>query len=196
MNVSFNLFAALYVSLIWILIWLSSYSQDKALSKAEASEGIVHTNIPTDKRLILFSGLLIVFLTLFYSFIYVEIGVSQYIHSYFFAIHYPLIYLKYLYLLRTVSLIFIFVGMLLMIKSRTDLKAMTSKEVAFSLNTKQEMQVRTGLYAYIKHPMYLGIILITLFSLILFPTLLGSVLFVGIIFCILMKMRIESASTV
>lgn len=181
-----DIFAMSYITLIWLVIWMSSHVQDLKLSERARAAGTPHVSLPNDKRLMFFSGALILFFILFYMSLYAGIGNDGHMSGYLYSAN-P-------HMIQLTAAVAIFSGMLLVIKSRKGLRDLTTREVVFSINAKKENQVRAGAYSCARHPMYLGMLTIAAFSLALFPSIAGAGFLSGIIFCILMKIRIESSS--
>lgn len=158
-----------FTSCTWLVIWLHSFKMDKSIKG----------KLPVDARLVFFSSTLIFLISIFYTLMYVQIsfalsGLFNLPHSSFFGILFSL-----------ASTVF---GAYLVIESRLELSNLTSKEIIFSLNTKQ---VKTGIYRYMNHPMYVGIMLILIGSLINLPSLINVLIFIPILICLYAKARIE-----
>lgn len=161
---------------------------DKELHAKEESLGIRHVDLPVDGRLRYYSGGLIIFLTLFYTAIYNNIDIS------------PALFdtsgIKEMLSLVEMRALFVFialVGAYIFIQAREGLSMLTSKEVVFSLNNKPgSTKANAGVYTYMHHPMYVGITLITLASLLLFPSVIGAIFLLCAYICLYLKICLEN----
>lgn len=84
----------------------------------------------------------------------------------------------------------ILLGTLGALLSRKSLHFMSTEEIMYSLNDKKAY-VASGIFTYIKHPMYVSIVMITLGTYGMFPTIFGSVFLMVAYIFILEKVRIE-----
>jgi protein-S-isoprenylcysteine O-methyltransferase Ste14 len=172
---------AIGICLVWISVWRHSYTIDRGLLQASGKR-------PNDRRLVRYSGGLIVLLTIFYTIIYNRIDISfwglvdssNFIQS------------VSLWPIRIFALSSLLIGAVLIMKSREKLGMLTSREVIFALNDDKSKKVHDGVYTNMNHPMYVGIVLVTLSSLILLPTVLGACILLGVYFCLWMKTRVEN----
>lgn len=175
---------AIGICLVWISVWKHSYTIDRGLLQASDKR-------PNDSRLVRYSGGLIVLLTIFYTIIYNRIDISfwglvdssNFIQS------------VSLWPIRIFALSSLLIGAVLIMKSREKLGMLTSREVIFALNDDKSKKVHDGVYTNMNHPMYVGIVLVTLSSLILLPSVLGACILLGVYFCLWMKTRVENNIT-
>lgn len=185
MQIIAQVVVALCISIIWLLVWNHSFYIDKSvlLSRKKQKNPVETKNLVEigrvllyDKRLVFYSSTLIAFITLFYTVIYV-------------GIFFSLLNFHIEYNLNTIGLIVgVVIGGMLIVSSRDRLNMLTSKEVIFSLN---EQYSTAGVYKYMRHPMYVGIVTVLVCSLGIFPSSVGFYLLVPICICLYMKMRIE-----
>lgn len=176
---------ALCICLIWVLVWRHSYNIDRGLLSVGDT-----LSLPNDRRLVMYSGCLIILLTIFYTIIYNRIDISfgglmdssDFIHA---VSSLPI---------RIFALSVLLIGAALIMKSREKLSMLTSREVIFALNNIRNKKVYDGVYINMHHPMYVGIVLITLSSLILLPSVLGACILLGVYFCLWMKVVVENNS--
>jgi protein-S-isoprenylcysteine O-methyltransferase Ste14 len=175
---------AIGICLVWISVWRHSYTIDRGLLHADDKR-------PNNSRLVRYSGGLIVLLTIFYTIIYNRIDISfwglvdssNFIQS------------VSLWPIRIFALSSLLIGAVLIMKSREKLGMLTSREVIFALNDDKSKKVHDGVYTNMNHPMYVGIVLVTLSSLILLPSVLGACILLGVYFCLWMKTRVENNIT-
>ncbi len=179
---------AICICLVWISVWRHSYTIDQGLLTLDGGKDDRKAN---DSRLVRYSGGLIILLTIFYTIIYNRIDISfgglvdssDFIQS---VSSIPI---------RIFAFSSLLIGALLIMKSREKLGMLTSREVIFALNDDKGKKVYDGVYANMRHPMYVGIILVTLSSLILLPSVLGACILLGVYFCLWMKTRVENSIT-
>ncbi len=194
------------ICLVWISVWKHSYSIDKRLlglddkSKGGEKADIKvpedndsvqrHVSLPNDSRLVVYSGGLIFLLTVFYTIIYNRIDISFWglIDSRDFVNAVSLVPI------RIFAVIVLLIGSVLIKKAREKLSMLTSREVIFALNNMQDKKVYDGVYRHMHHPMYVGIILVTLASLVLLPSVLGACILIGGYFCLWMKTVVEKSA--
>lgn len=88
-----------------------------------------------------------------------------------------------------IGLFFIVIGMVFMLISRWQLRDLSNEEMFFSINNSY--LVTNGLYRYMKHPMYVGLIMIFLGSLVIYQNLISLVLFFVILYLIRQKIILE-----
>ncbi len=150
------------ISLVWISVWLHAYIS-----------GPKSPTLPKDKILTPLSSLVLFTITIFYFFSYQQIGSL------------PI----QLSILTEVILIvgIIFFGGILML-SRHGLHELSYSDILFAKNKKR---TQSGVYAYLQHPMYVGIVGIVLFSWGLFPTHAGIVCIFFLICLLCIKAFIE-----
>lgn len=172
---------AIGICLVWISVWRHSYTIDRGLLQASGKR-------PNDSRLVRYSGGLIVLLTIFYTIIYNRIDIS------FWGLVDSSNFIQSVSLLpiRIFALSSLLIGAVLIMKSREKLGMLTSREVIFALNDDKSKKVHDGVYTNMNHPMYVGIVLVTLSSLILLPSVLGACILLGVYFCLWMKTRVEN----
>lgn len=198
-----NNFASIYIFIVWIVIWVYFGKNDTnrnqkreggevldkndGISKGPILESIqesvcesVHVApvrvLSPNKRLKFYSGTLFVLLTLFYTIPFLPFA---------FELGYFELQLGALTFLPYVIVLF---GAFLMISSRRELGDLQAYDIFFSINPTR---VHKGVYKYMNHPMYFGIFCITLSSLVLFPTIIGGLMVLGVYYCIYMKSKIE-----
>lgn len=196
MHTTTEMILATYICLVWAIVWWYSHSIDRSFrpinNKIPESQQESRTNsskhsLPMDRRLVFCSGALIVLLCIFYIVLYlrIELWPSLFDISVFSS----------MLLTETTQLLLvttILAGAVLMIQARRGLDMLTSKEVVFSLNKNKDQQSSSRIYKSMRHPMYVGMTLITISSLLLFPSVLGAFLLIGIYLLLVLKILIEN----
>ncbi|HEC32975.1 MAG TPA: hypothetical protein ENI63_01795 [Candidatus Kaiserbacteria bacterium] len=79
-----------------------------------------------------------------------------------------------------------FLGAFMMIVARWQLHSLSMYEVFFA---NSQLIIKNGIYRYFKHPMYVGIFLIMIGSLLLYPNVYAF--FIGIVVCILIVKKAQ-----
>jgi protein-S-isoprenylcysteine O-methyltransferase Ste14 len=138
--------------------------------------------LPFDRRLVVYSNILIVLLFTFYTIFYVTIYINNFTNlgtptntqvSFYGGIF---------------SIAIVTIGAILMIRTRNGLSMLSSKEVIYSIN---KVHVSSGIYKYFHHPMYIGMLLIVIGTLVLNPSIIGSIVISFIAICLVLKARTE-----
>lgn len=176
---------AICICLVWISVWRHSYTIDRDLLTLDGGKDSRKAN---DSRLVRYSGGLIILLTIFYTIIYNRIDIS------FGGLLDSSVFIQSVSLwpVRIFALSSLLIGAVLIMKSREKLGMLTSREVIFALNDSKGQKVHDDVYANMHHPMYVGIIIVTLSSLILLPSVLGACILLGVYFCLWMKTLVEN----
>lgn len=91
-----------------------------------------------------------------------------------------------------IGLSLVVAGMALMLVSRWQLRHMDDEEVIFSLNRSE--LVTDGIYRYLKHPMYAGLTIIFVGSLLIYRNVPSIVFFFIILYALRRKILIEESS--
>lgn len=179
---------AICICSVWISIWRHSYNLDRNVLALDGGKNGRKAN---DRRLVVYSGGLIALLTIFYTVIYnrIDVSLGGLIDSSYFIQNISLLPV------RIFTLSSLLIGAVLIMKSREKLSMLTSREVIFALNDGKGQKVHDGVYTNMHHPMYVGIVLVTLSSLILLPSVLGACILVGVYFCLLMKTLVENRTS-
>lgn len=154
--------------LAWVLVWAAFL----ALGRRGAARQ------PSDPRLVFYSTGVFVSVTLFYVVAFAPLwrgGAPPSLSSG----------------LAWFSGISIALGAALMTVSRWQLRCLTLNELFFS-HDPSAPRIRTGLYRHLRHPMYVGLALVLLGSLLAYPSLAASLLVLVAVFCIEKKRRIEA----
>lgn len=133
---------------------------------------------PLNDKIAVLTTLIFISGTLFYSFSFSRLGQWQ--------ISFPESAESAIYFL---GLSLVVVGMALMLVSRWQLRHLNNEEVIFSLNTSE--LVTNGIYSYMKHPMYAGLALIFLGSLIIYKNIPSLIFFLAILFFLRLKISLE-----
>ncbi len=149
----------------WVLVWLSLYF-----------DGPRTATTPPHLALTRYTSLLGISFFIFYFILFNEIG----------SITNTAAFYKYVH---PISYIFISLGCYLTIAARNSLRNLNYTEVMCSLNPTT---TNNRIYGFMPHPMYLGMILLVLGSLILLPNYIAPILLIPIFFSIYKKIIIEN----
>lgn len=165
---------------------MHSYMIDKVLYQKDSSRDHYKGMLPVDRRLVFYSGAFILLMSVFYTVLYFGIDIT--------SEHLDISIIKVALSAGSIRLIAVFtilIGAVLTVQAREKLEMLTSREIVFSLNKSKNQQASSGVYGSMRHPMYVGIVLVTVSSFLLFPSLLGLLLLICIYICLLMKITIE-----
>ena len=150
------------ICLVWIIVWTYAYFG-----------GPQYHILPTNKKLRILSIMTLLTITLFY--------VISYGNTSRLDITLPLFF-------KEVILILIICSGFLLISTRRTLKHLSHIDILFSKNL---IYTKSGLYRWFNHPMYIGIISILFLSWVLFPTIIGMILFSVVLLLLKIKASIE-----
>lgn len=137
--------------------------------------------LQTNKKLIFFTKIIFISGTMFYFVSFLGIGE-----------------LKILFLenvrdvLLFAGLLFIIAGMIFMLISRWQLRSLDNREIFSSINNSE--LVIDGIYRYMNHPMYIGLIMIFFGSFIIYRNLISIIFFFVILYFIYKKIVLEKSS--
>ncbi|HEY4500831.1 MAG TPA: methyltransferase [Candidatus Paceibacterota bacterium] len=137
---------ALFIMVVWVAVWISFLFAGRHTKR----------RLPFHPHLVRYSNAVFLLVTLFYLAAFSGVGnLFEHIQDgvRFFG-----------------ALVSIF-GAGMLIVARYHLRGLTLGEVFFA---KSESHIRDGLYRYFRHPMYIGLSLILIGSLIIYPNILSA----------------------
>lgn len=164
------LIMSLWVFFFFIFLTLPFFRKEKLKT------GDIH--LSPNKNIALLTKMIFISGTAFYSVSFLKIGELEWL---------PLENMSGILLFT--GLLFIIIGMILMLVSRWQLRNLNNKEVFFSVN--DSVLVTDGIYRYMDHPMYIGLVMIFFGSFIIYKNLLSLIFFFAILYVIYKKIIIE-----
>ncbi len=133
---------------------------------------------PINPKIASFTKAIFIFGTLFYSVSFSKIGQLK-----------LGIFENYEFFILSTGLTIVIIGMAFMLISRWQLRSLSNKDVFFSINNTK--LVTDGLYRYMKHPMYMGLLMIFLGSIVIYKNPLSLIFFLAILYLIRQKINLE-----
>lgn len=153
----------LIIMVVWIIIWCFFYFLGARTQK-----------IPSNPQIKKYSTVMVAVMFIFYTILF-NTPPSEAIPA----------HTRY-----AIASVFLFVGTVLMITARLQMKHLTYSEVVLALNPTYS---HNGIYKFMKHPMYIGIFSILTASYVLIPNMYTIPLLLIIYICIRLKMSVENA---
>ena len=151
--------SALFLMSVWSVIWFFFVLLGQGASR----------RFPINSRLVRYSSAVFITITLFYWIAFSGVGLPLDL----FEKGTALTQLLSNDVLRIFGALLVLSGAGIMVSARWGLRELTLTEMIFSIC---EFRRKTGLYRYITHPMYLGMFLVLIGSLVLYPSVLGALL--------------------
>lgn len=158
----------LFILSLWFIVCLSFVFLGKDFDE---------TALPRDKRLVVYSTLVFLLTSLYYtvSFTRETVPVDPAISPW----------------TCVLAISLSCTGAFLMCLSRWELRSLSLPEMVFSLNP---IKNTVGAYRYLRHPMYLGIVLLLCGTFVIYPTTAGLALFLTIVLVLWKKAVLEEPS--
>ncbi|MDO8593529.1 MAG: methyltransferase [bacterium] len=157
----------LFLVVLWAVVWFFFLFAGRRIKR----------RLPLHQHLVWYSSAVFLFVTLFYYAAFSGVGnLAGYIKDG----------------IRFFGALVSILGAGMLIAARCQLHELTLGEVFF---TKSESYLHTGLYHYFKHPMYVGLSLILIGSLVIYPNILAMFFMALTLFSIKKKKDIEEGET-